>query len=1160
MKFDRLRLVGFKTFVEPTDLLIEPGLTGIVGPNGCGKSNLVEALRWVMGESSFKAFRAQDMDDVIFSGTTGRPARNHAEVSLSLDNSDRTAPAALNEWDQLEVVRRIERGNGSAYRINGKDVRARDVHLLFADASTGSRSPALVRQGQIGEIVGAKPNARRRILEEAAGVAGLHARRHEAETRLKAAEQNLLRLEDVIGQLGGQVENLRRQARQSARYKALAADIRRCEATLLWLRWGEVTSALAEAEAAVNEAGRDGAERQRMQAEAARLQAIAAHALPALRQKEAEAAAALQRLTHARMELDGEEKRVAARREEIARRLVQFEQDLARERSLAADATDVLARLDAEAETLLAEGEEAAELQAIAEGRLEEAAALLADAEAALEEKTAQYADLGARRAALEQSLKEIRDRLLRNAAERASVDAEEARLSREAGTSGLETARRDEEAARAALEAAEEATAEAEADHAAARRAAEGLRPALSEAERRFGRLDAEARTLAKLLAASDARFPPVADLLTVAKGYEIALGAALGDDLDLPVDDAAPARWAGAPSEPSDPALPPDAVPLARFVSGPYEVLGKLARRLAQVGVVTRADGPRLAAHLLPGQRLVSMEGDLWRWDGVVAAAEAPTAAARRLAERNRLADIEAEADEARAGVEELRATAEAHEAEMRAAAGAEAAAREARRTAQRAADTARTTLDAAERRAAQHLARLSALTEARTRITAAREEVEGRRMDVEAALAALDAPAIIEADLARARAEASERRATLAETRSAGDALRREASARVKRLDAIVHERRSWQQRAGGADERLAAMEARRAAAEEELGALAEAPDDIALRRRALLSQLEQAEAGRRAAADRLAEGEAALAAADRAARDALEALGAGREAAARAEGRREAALQRRDDTAREIAELVDGAAGAPQAAETLRDAAGLAPDDTPPPAAEVEAALERAKRERDRLGAVNLRADVELEEAETQHGTLTTERDDLIEAIRRLRSGISSLNREARERLQASFQVVDAHFRSLFDTLFGGGEAELVLTDADDPLEAGLDIIAKPPGKKPQTLSLLSGGEQALTAMALIFAVFLTNPAPICVLDEVDAPLDDANVERFCALLTEMTKRTDTRFLTITHNPISMAHQNRLFGVTMAERGVSRLVSVDLSQAEELREAG
>ncbi len=1150
MKFNRLRLVGFKTFVEPTDLLIEPGLTGVVGPNGCGKSNLVEALRWVMGESSHKAMRADDMDAVIFAGTTGRPARNTAEVVLHLDNADRTAPAAFNEWDQLEVVRRIERGGGSAYRINGRDVRARDVHLLFADASTGARSPALVRQGQIGEIVGAKPNARRRILEEAAGVAGLHARRHEAEMRLKAAEQNLARLEDVITQMAAQVESLKRQSRQTVRYRAVAAEIRQCEATLLWLRWCAVTTALAEAERAVEASQRGGAETTRIQAEAARLQAIAAHELPPLRQAEAEAAAVLQRLTLARAELDKEEARIAARRQDLERRLAQLDQDHERENALSADASGVLERLDAEAEALAAEQEEAAEAAAMAEDRREEAAAALEEAERALDAKTTQFADLGARRTSLEQAVREIRDRLVRNAAERASVAAEDARLQKEAGTGALADFAAAAEAAREALVDAEEATAEAEAAHAAARRAVEEHRPAVTEAEKRFGALDTEARTLAKLLTASDQRFPPVADLLTVAKGYETALGAALGDDLDLPVAAEAPARWAGAEPSPEDPELPEGAAPLSAVVSGAPALL----RRLAQVGLVAATDGPHLAARLKSGQRLVSREGDLWRWDGVVAAAHAPTAAARRLAERNRLADLEMEVEAARDAVEEARAGLAETEGVLRLAAEREREARETRRTAQRVAEAARDTFAAAERKAAQHMARLSALAEARMRLSAAREEAEAAAEEAQGELAALDAPHLLEADLARTRADAGERRAQLAEARAVVDALRRDGAARLKRLDAIAAERRSWQERAGGAGARLAALQARAQEARDELAALEEAPAQLFHQRRALLSSLEEAEATRRAAADRLAEGEAALAAADRAARDALDAMSAARAEGARAEALLEGAVQRRDDALRDIADALEGPP------EVAREAAGLAPGADLPDAAAIEAVLERAKRDRERLGAVNLRADVELEEADAQFVSLTTERDDLVEAIKRLRSGIASLNREARERLQASFAVVDGHFRKLFDTLFGGGEAQLVLTDAEDPLEAGLDIIAKPPGKKPQTLSLLSGGEQALTAMALIFAVFLTNPAPICVLDEVDAPLDDANVERFCILLDEMTRLTDTRFLTITHNPITMARQNRLFGVTMAERGVSRLVSVDLQAAERLREAG
>src|ERR671911_2471583 len=313
MKLTRLRLLGFKSFVEPTDFPIEPGLTGVVGPNGCGKSNLVEALRWVMGETSFKSMRASGMDDVIFSGSNTRPARNTAEVSIGIDNSERAAPAAFNNEDTLEVARRIERDSGSAYRINGREVRARDVQLLFADASTGSRSPALVHQGRIGEIIQAKPEHRRRVLEEAAGISGLHQRRHEAEMRLRAAEQNLTRLEDVIGQLATQMEALKRQARQAIRYRAVSAQVRKAEATLAHLRWIGAQQEVVEAEQARDLAVRAVAERTGAQAEVITLQTNLAADLPALREAEASAAAALHRLVLARETLDREESRARDR-------------------------------------------------------------------------------------------------------------------------------------------------------------------------------------------------------------------------------------------------------------------------------------------------------------------------------------------------------------------------------------------------------------------------------------------------------------------------------------------------------------------------------------------------------------------------------------------------------------------------------------------------------------------------------------------------------------------------------------------------------------------------------------------------------------------------------------------------------------------------------
>ncbi|WP_186420984.1 AAA family ATPase, partial [Bosea sp. CS1GBMeth4] len=429
MHLTRLKLAGFKTFVEPTEFVIEPGLTGIVGPNGCGKSNLVEALRWVMGESSFKNMRGSGMDDVIFGGSSERPARNMAEVALTLDNSDRKAPAAFNEAEVLEVTRRIEREEGSTYRINGKEVRARDVQLLFADAATGARSPALVRQGQISEIIAAKPQSRRRILEDAAGIAGLHSRRHEAELRLKGAEDNLDRLEDVLAEIDGQVEALQRQARQASRYRNLAAEIRKAEAVLALIAHHEARTQEAGAERALEAAVREVADKTGVQAEAARLQAIAAHALPGLRENEAAAAAALVRLKRGLDEIEAENRRARQRTEELAKRLGELQGDLARQASLGKDANDSLARLAAEDESLRLEAETAAAGAGTAATALSEAETALAAAETEHAAVQARLSELTARRGALERAVREAREREARHAAERERLQRDQAAL-----------------------------------------------------------------------------------------------------------------------------------------------------------------------------------------------------------------------------------------------------------------------------------------------------------------------------------------------------------------------------------------------------------------------------------------------------------------------------------------------------------------------------------------------------------------------------------------------------------------------------------------------------------------------------------------------------------------------------------------------------------
>jgi chromosome segregation protein len=1152
VKFTRLRLIGFKSFVEPTEFLIEPGLTGVVGPNGCGKSNLVEALRWVMGEASYKNMRASGMDDVIFSGSGNRPARNTAEVSLVVDNADRKAPAALNDADILEISRRIEREAGSVYKINGRDVRARDVQLLFADASTGAHSPAMVGQGRIGELIAAKPKDRRALLEEAAGISGLHNRRHEAELRLSGAEQNLSRLDDVITEIDQQLDTLKRQARQAVRYRNLSGEIRRAEAAVLHLRWRAATEAAGEAESAQKEAVALAAARAEEQGKAARDQAVAAAALPELRDAAARAGAALTRIVSARDALEAEEARVRERLGDLDRRLVQLADDIAREERMIADNRAILVRLDEEEKGLEALNAAMGERREAAAARRRASEAALAESERPLSAVTEKLAEVTARRSQIERALAEADQRIARQRKELAVVATELGVLGGDARANDLVVERRELlAAAEAALRSAEAEAVAAEERTRTARERAGAAREPLAEAERGLGRIEAEAAALVALLkTGSTEGAVPVLDSVKVAPGYEAALGAAFGDDLDVPADGEAAAHWRAVAPLPDDASLPEGIAPLAAHVEAPAVLL----RSLAQVGLVSREDGLRLQPALKPGQRLVSREGDLWRWDGYVAAAEAPTAAAQRLASRNRLAELDGLVVGAREVVAARKAELEAASLAAREAETSERTAREAWRQAQRAVDAARSELAAAEREAARLATRRSALDEAHARLTAGIGEAEAARQAQAALLAETPAPASFESDIAAARGRVGEDRAALAEARAAVESLAREAEMRTGRLATIAVERKSWHERAANAEAQIATLGARRTEAEAERERLSEEPAKIEAKRRALLSEIAAAEAAQAAAADRLAVAEATLAEADRVARAALDALAEAREQRGRAEERVVAAKERVAEVAARIAEALDCA---PEEAASL---AGLKPDMAVPELADIEARLERYRQERERLGAVNLRAEEEANEVAGRRDALVGERDDLVAAIQRLRQGIGSLNREGRERLLAAFGTVNAHFQRLFTHLFGGGTAELQLTESDDPLEAGLEILARPPGKKPQSMTLLSGGEQALTAMALIFAVFLTNPAPICVLDEVDAPLDDANVERFCNLLDEMARSTDTRFVTITHNPITMSRMNRLFGVTMAERGVSQLVSVDLETAERFREAG
>lgn len=1144
MKFTQLRLAGFKSFVDPTDLRIDPGLTGVIGPNGCGKSNLLEALRWVMGATSAKSLRGDGMEDVIFAGTDGRPARNHAEVVLTISNEEKLAPARFNDAHTLEVTRRITRGAGSAYKINGEEVRAKDVQLLFMDAGTGANSPALVRQGQISELIAAKPQNRRRILEEAAGVSGLRARRHEAELRLKGAESNLDRLQDVIDDITVRHGALQRQARQASRYRKLSSSIRALEAAVWLNRWREAASAVEAAEADLEEK-RDAAENATRAAAEARTQAeiLAAGREPA-RQAEAEAAAALRRLERERDLLERDAAEVERTIAALEQRLIELGSTREREQHIAEDAeasrdqaAEAMSRLDGEIER------EAATL-ANADAKARETEAQRQACEATLDERAREAADKRAAIEAARRDLARFEARLTQIGREAAAATRERDALKGSEALNALEGAEAEVTQAEARLQAAQQELEAAQADRetcdAALETAVEDWRARSSERDA----LEREVQALERLLAASIMEaVSPALDAVKARPGYEKALAAALGDDLEASLDEGQSRHWqvSGVKAD----YLPGGCVPLSDHVQAP----AALKARLDAVGVIKPEQAAEAAAKLKPGQRLVTREGDLWRWDGLVARADAPSASVARLENRNRLDSIRTELEDGQAAFEVARAAESAAREAADKARARDQAARAATGPADRALREALAQVSSLREKAAKDAARATALEERLVRLDAERAETAGH---LEAAQSLLDEAEAAEGDtdaLDEAREAAEDARRAAADARAALESIRREGELRRQRKMGFKRDHDAWAERARNARDRIEALDREQAEASQKLEAARAKPEVLEEKLLELTGRIKTAERVAEEAREAAADTEGAVKQADSAARSAEAAASAAREGRAAAEAKLSGARERLHETTERLQDATGEAPGTLSKRVDDDEIAELTPS-------ELERRLDEARQGRDRLGAVNLRADEEAEELAQRMEEMTKERDDLIEAIARLRKAVDELSREGRARLLEAFDIVDGHFRELFATLFEGGHAELHLTESDDPLEAGLEIMACPPGKKMERMSLMSGGEQALTASALIFAVFLSNPAPVCVLDEVDAPLDDANVDRYCRMLDHMRRLTETRFLVISHNALTMSRMDRLYGVTMAERGVSQLVSVDLVGAEQL----
>jgi chromosome segregation protein len=1099
LDFKKLRISNFKSFVDPVEVNINEGLTGVVGPNGCGKSNLVEALRWVMGETSYKSMRTDAMDDVIFSGTENRPARNFAEVSLILDNKDRNAPNDYNKEDNIEIIRRIERESGSAYRVNGKDIRARDIQMFFADVSTGARSPSLVRQGQIDELISQKPEQRRKILEEAAGISGFHVRRHEAELRLNAANNNIDRLDDVLKELSSQIRSLRKQAREATRYKTLSEEIRNAQAVVLAVKLELINEELDDSNKKYNDAKKNHQDTinslSRINTEEIQL----VDELKPLKEKSASDAAKFQRLIIEMEGLDKELMRQEQRIIELDDFILSTSSQLERENEILIDLKNSL--------SAYSNTEEKIKKKSQIQIQIDENLLLLK----ANNEKINNFSSKYSQKENLEKitdNNKEIIDSILSQI--KREKDYHDSLINLSKSENNLDSLSQKDNQIR---ELINKKTDE------------------LNQNESLINNivdLYSQKNVLEKLLGSSLDVKNSLIDKLEVEPGFENALDALLGDELYYSVDNDQPIHWEYLGDFSEELSLPKNCEPLSSFIKGSNVV----NRRLRQTGLVKKEDGQKLMSDLNFGQRLVSKEGDLWRWDGLVVSSSSSSSAVKRLQQRNKLDEINQSIKDfeiKHEDIEKLR----------------------------------KKSSDIQE-----------SITNSKIELDRVNTQIDAKEDNAEKIIKSKNELSILNNKLEEFNSESNDNLKQLAEIKSSIDSFEIEFGGIEKlrkigeeyqetittlkidldRISTEIESKGDIEKKIPQAIDLISSLEERIQNYKNEKNNYTSLPEEIDKKKNTLNSLIEKARLEKLASEDKLTDLENKINSMRSKQRDVVEQEAQHRES----EARLETLLQNNREKKDEIISQIDRDLKLNN--NQLLELVNFSEDNPRPDEITAEQNFERFKNEREVLGGVNLRADDELEEVQDRFDETKSEREDLDAAISKLKKGISGLNQESRERMKLAFNEVNEKFQNVFKKLFGGGHAELNFVDSDDPLEAGLEMLAQPPGKKLKSMESLSGGEKALTAISLIFAVFLTNPSPICVLDEVDAPLDDANVERFCDLIEDMSKSVNTRFLIITHHALTMSRMDRLFGVTMQEKGISKLVSVDLKTAEKFRKIG
>ena len=1140
MKFKSIRISGFKSFLESTEIPIDNGLTGIVGPNGCGKSNIVEAMKWVMGENSARQMRGDGMDDIIFSGTNERPARNFAEVSIKLDNTEKKAPSNFNHFDEIEISRKIEREKGSVYRVNGKQVRSRDIQLIFADNGTGARSSGIVSQGRISQIIDSSPENRRVILEEAANIKGLHSRRHEAELKLNGATDNLSRLLDIEQTYNEQLVELEKQARKAARYRSVGERLRKAESTLfiklLHSSETELKNFKKEFEIATDDVNKA----QLDVSKSTKSKLTAFDKIPELKKIEAEKAAFLQSLNINKIRLEEEKSSANKTLDNISNQISQIEIDIEREEEIKEDSKKTLLNLVDEEKKLITESK-------AFQGKIDQAISLVKElkkksdeADQDLSSINSKIYSINSNNENIEKRITDLKEKIKKSEFQIPQFNIlEEQKSFKENKVKIIEGKKLLEEKNKLLLTKKNE--------YEAIKNILNDLNKAKTEADYKVNITKAELNSLSSLLGHDTSNKETLENSIDSFASLEKSIGSILGETLLAPVlsNLDTPKNtpfWRKNLRGVIETKLPDGVKPIIKNIKNN----SILDLALLGVGVVDNEEiAFKLQNKLSFGQALTTVEGGLWRWDGFVQPPEVQNSYSERLQKIAKLRSLEKKFPDLENKQKNIQNDINKNETYINV-------------IEKNILELENEIYDLIEENNNLNLlntkieSKISSSTilikEHQNIIDLSNKELNSLNKEL---INSSNLPLLLTEEL-KIRNIADQCRNSLTDAMAAEQQVRNHESFQSRNLLQIKNQKTNWEKREDEAIARLLTLKNRQKNLSEEKQKLMNLPDNFKKREDELNLEINKALLVRNKAADNLVEAETNLNELEKLEKLSEQKLSLLREEMIKIEAKlnlSKAQVKNIEDRVWEKLRIKN---------DQLYEIANLDKNDEIDISIDaLEKTVQRLINERDSIGAVNLRAEEEMNEMRDKIKTMSDERIDLEQAIDKLKTGIFELNKEGRQRLKESFEEVNKNFKNLFQKLFGGGSAELKLVGNEDPLHAGLEVLASPPGKKMQLLSLLSGGEQALTAISLIFSVFLCNPAPICILDEVDAPLDDSNVGRFCNLLEKIVEETDTYFMVVTHHRLTMAKMDRLFGVTMEQKGISRLVAVNLEQANRIK---